>query len=55
MLIDHVRAGVPAHTPQVDLTSLDSVRNFAREFERRDLPLHVLVNNASANPITPIP
>jgi NAD(P)-dependent dehydrogenase (short-subunit alcohol dehydrogenase family) len=32
---------------QVDLTSLDSVRNFAREFERRDLPLHVLVNNAS--------
>ncbi|ELR11144.1 oxidoreductase, short chain dehydrogenase/reductase superfamily protein [Acanthamoeba castellanii str. Neff] len=32
---------------QVDLASLDSVRNFAREFERRDLPLHVLVNNAS--------
>jgi NAD(P)-dependent dehydrogenase (short-subunit alcohol dehydrogenase family) len=52
MLIDDVRADLRAHTPQVDLTSFDSVRNFAREFERRDLPLHVLVNNASANPIT---
>ncbi|KAA6424661.1 MAG: hypothetical protein FRX49_05328 [Trebouxia sp. A1-2] len=31
---------------QIDLASFSSIRQFAEEFEKRDLPLHVLVNNA---------
>jgi len=34
------------HCMQLDLSSLQSVRNFARQFEERNYPLHVLVNNA---------
>ncbi|MEQ8757791.1 MAG: SDR family NAD(P)-dependent oxidoreductase [Coleofasciculus sp. G1-WW12-02] len=30
----------------LDLASLDSVRTFAKLFQERNLPLHVLVNNA---------
>jgi len=30
----------------LDLTSFDSIRQFAAEFNKRDLPLHVLINNA---------
>jgi len=31
---------------KLDLGSLDSVREFVAEFEKRQLPLHVLINNA---------
>jgi len=31
---------------QVDLSSLASIRNFADEFTRLDIPIHVLINNA---------
>uniref|UniRef100_A0A061SEA7 Ww domain-containing oxidoreductase n=1 Tax=Tetraselmis sp. GSL018 TaxID=582737 RepID=A0A061SEA7_9CHLO len=35
--------------PELDLKSLDSVRNFAAEYEAKGKPLHILVNNAGAN------
>lgn len=35
--------------PELDLKSLDGVRSFVKEFEKQDLPLHILVNNAGAN------
>jgi len=31
---------------ELDLSSLNSVRNFVKEFKSRDLPLHLLINNA---------
>lgn len=31
---------------QIDLASFSSIRQFAEDFEKRSLPLHVLVNNA---------
>lgn len=31
---------------QLDLASLESVRNFAAAFKKRNLPLHLLINNA---------
>lgn len=31
---------------QLDLNSLDSVRNFAREVLAKNIPIHVLINNA---------
>jgi len=31
---------------ELDLSSLKSVRNFAKRFKEKDLPLHILVNNA---------
>ncbi len=30
---------------QLDLMSLESVRNFASEILRKDIPIHVLLNN----------
>mmetsp|Transcript_29231 Transcript_29231/g.73454 ORF Transcript_29231/g.73454 Transcript_29231/m.73454 type:complete len:347 (-) Transcript_29231:618-1658(-) len=35
--------------PELDLKSLDGVRSFVKEFEKQDVPLHILVNNAGAN------
>ncbi|ELR16609.1 shortchain dehydrogenase/reductase SDR, putative [Acanthamoeba castellanii str. Neff] len=32
--------------PSVDLTSLQSVRDFAEEFKQKRQPLHLLINNA---------
>ena len=31
----------------VDMSLMESVRNFVKEFEKRNLPLHILVNNAA--------
>ena len=36
---------------QLDLNSLTSVRQFASEFRKKNLPLHLLVNNAGMNSI----
>jgi NAD(P)-dependent dehydrogenase (short-subunit alcohol dehydrogenase family) len=35
--------------PRLDLTSPDSVEEFARKFKETGRPLHVLINNAGAN------
>lgn len=50
-------AGVKAEFAELDLASLASVRAFAEGFRRRQLPLHVLVNNAGVmmNPFTLTP
>lgn len=48
-LLDEVRRVAPAARIEwlaLDLASLDSVRQCARAFLARDLPLHLLVNNA---------
>ncbi len=34
---------------QLDLASLASVREFVNEFAKRNLPLHILVNNGGIN------
>ena len=34
--------------PHLDLSSQDSVRNFATEYQKQGWPLHVLINNAGA-------
>lgn len=31
----------------VDMSLMESVRNFVKEFEKRNLPLHILINNAA--------
>ncbi len=35
-----------AHIIPLDLSDLASVREFVREFQEKNIPLHVLLNNA---------
>lgn len=37
----------PVEFEHLDLGSLRSVRQFVKKFQRRGLPLHVLVNNGA--------
>uniref|UniRef100_A0A0E0BDE3 Uncharacterized protein n=1 Tax=Oryza glumipatula TaxID=40148 RepID=A0A0E0BDE3_9ORYZ len=44
-----IRAEIPGagiHVLEMDLSSMDSVRRFATEFEALNLPLNILINNA---------
>lgn len=34
------------HFMALDLASLESIRKFAAEFIKLDIPLHILINNA---------
>lgn len=44
--IQSIASSTEIDVMELDLSSLDSVRNFSTEFLRRNLPLHVLINNA---------
>ncbi|KAF0928603.1 hypothetical protein E2562_006044 [Oryza meyeriana var. granulata] len=39
-------AGAKVHVLELDLSSMDSVRRFASEFDSLNLPLNILINNA---------
>ncbi|EEE51350.1 hypothetical protein OsJ_32358 [Oryza sativa Japonica Group] len=44
-----IRAEIPGaivHVLEMDLSSMDSVRRFASEFDSLNLPLNILINNA---------
>ena len=44
--LNHQKAAGSVQYMLLDLSSFDSIDAFAKEFYEKDLPLHILVNNA---------